>query len=304
MPTPCPPYTTANRDLVLQHHWFQSYWFKPHWVLLYLFHANWFQHYFFQPYLFSPRDWKSWRHIFFAFFVCVFLPVLCFCANFVCNSFQTHNFVCDMVFKAFFNSVHPFWCLPYWFQPHWFYLYWFHPYCFQKYWFQPYWFQAYWLQPHVSAPNCLWSFLVTYPTPVVSTHRDSIASKNIYHIWKTNGSYVILYRHSSIFYKLIWHEILLYRACVPCKSMSMLWRICLYEWRGACVLGCFILTLFQNKFWPNPLHQDLSYDGILASRPEAWLVKKICFICMQSQNFKKTSYWNSKQFPEHVSFLW
>ena len=34
------------------------------------------------------------------------------------------------------------------------------------------------------------------------------------------------------------------------------------------------------------LHQDLSYDEILAGRPGAWLVKKICFICMQLQNFK------------------
>ena len=35
------------------------------------------------------------------------------------------------------------------------------------------------------------------------------------------------------------------------------------------------------------LYQDLSYDEILAGRPEAWLVKKICIICMQSQNLKK-----------------
>ena len=53
------------------------------------------------------------------------------------------------------------------------------------------------------------------------------------------------------------------------------------------------------------LHQDLSYGDILAGRPGAWLVKKKKkFICMQSQNFKKTPYWNSKCFPEHVSFLW
>ena len=35
------------------------------------------------------------------------------------------------------------------------------------------------------------------------------------------------------------------------------------------------------------IYQDLNYVGILAGRPGAWLVKKICFICMQSQNFKK-----------------
>ena len=33
------------------------------------------------------------------------------------------------------------------------------------------------------------------------------------------------------------------------------------------------------------IYQDLSYDEILAGRPGAWLVKNICFICMQSQNF-------------------
>ena len=35
------------------------------------------------------------------------------------------------------------------------------------------------------------------------------------------------------------------------------------------------------------IYQDLSYDGILAGRPGAWLGKKICFVCMQSKNFKK-----------------
>ena len=35
------------------------------------------------------------------------------------------------------------------------------------------------------------------------------------------------------------------------------------------------------------IYQDLSYGEILAGQPEAWLVKKIFFVCMQSQNFKK-----------------
>ena len=35
------------------------------------------------------------------------------------------------------------------------------------------------------------------------------------------------------------------------------------------------------------LYRDLSYGEILVGRPGAWLVKKIFFICMQSQNFKK-----------------
>ena len=35
------------------------------------------------------------------------------------------------------------------------------------------------------------------------------------------------------------------------------------------------------------LNQDLSYDGILAGRPGAWHMKKICNICMQSQNFER-----------------
>ena len=35
------------------------------------------------------------------------------------------------------------------------------------------------------------------------------------------------------------------------------------------------------------IYRDLSYGEILAGRPVAWLVKKIFFICMQSQNLKK-----------------
>ena len=35
------------------------------------------------------------------------------------------------------------------------------------------------------------------------------------------------------------------------------------------------------------IYQDLSYDDSLSGRPGAWLVKKIFFICMQSQNLKK-----------------
>ena len=34
-------------------------------------------------------------------------------------------------------------------------------------------------------------------------------------------------------------------------------------------------------------YQDLSYGEILAGRPGAWLLKKIRFIYMQSQNFKR-----------------
>ena len=40
----------------------------------------------------------------------------------------------------------------------------------------------------------------------------------------------------------------------------------------------------------NLIYQDLSYGEILASRPGAWLVKKTCFICMQSKQFKKGTY--------------
>ena len=38
------------------------------------------------------------------------------------------------------------------------------------------------------------------------------------------------------------------------------------------------------------LYQDLSYDESFSGQPGAWRVKKIFFICMQSQNFKETSY--------------
>ena len=49
------------------------------------------------------------------------------------------------------------------------------------------------------------------------------------------------------------------------------------------------LEYFEDKNSDNlnqgavQVYQDLSYGGILACRPGAWLVKKICFICMQSQ---------------------
>ena len=35
------------------------------------------------------------------------------------------------------------------------------------------------------------------------------------------------------------------------------------------------------------IDRDLSYGEILAGLPEAWLVKKIFYLCMQSQNFRK-----------------
>ena len=35
------------------------------------------------------------------------------------------------------------------------------------------------------------------------------------------------------------------------------------------------------------LYQDLSYGEILSNQPGAWLVKRICFMCIQPQNFKK-----------------
>ena len=35
------------------------------------------------------------------------------------------------------------------------------------------------------------------------------------------------------------------------------------------------------------IDQDWSYNESLSGRPGAWLVKKIFFVCMQSQNFKK-----------------
>ena len=44
--------------------------------------------------------------------------------------------------------------------------------------------------------------------------------------------------------------------------------------------------LLSDKFL-HIIYRDLSYGEILAGRPGAWLVKKIWFICMQSQIFKK-----------------
>ena len=41
----------------------------------------------------------------------------------------------------------------------------------------------------------------------------------------------------------------------------------------------------EDMRWDKHINQDLSFDGILASRPGAWLVKKIFFICMQSKKF-------------------
>ena len=41
---------------------------------------------------------------------------------------------------------------------------------------------------------------------------------------------------------------------------------------------------------PASINQDLSYDESLSGQPGAWLVKKIFFICMQSQNFKKKTH--------------
>ena len=38
----------------------------------------------------------------------------------------------------------------------------------------------------------------------------------------------------------------------------------------------------------NYIDNDLSYGEILAGRPGAWLVKQICFICMQSKKSKGT----------------
>ena len=43
----------------------------------------------------------------------------------------------------------------------------------------------------------------------------------------------------------------------------------------------------NNRVFPNILgyryniYQDLSYGELLAAQPGAWLVKKICFLCMQ-----------------------
>ena len=48
------------------------------------------------------------------------------------------------------------------------------------------------------------------------------------------------------------------------------------------------ISLFYTDGRPKKIHQDLSYDDSLSGRPGAWLVKKIFFICMQSQNLKKT----------------
>ena len=42
----------------------------------------------------------------------------------------------------------------------------------------------------------------------------------------------------------------------------------------------FGVEAFQNGLTLH-LYQDLSYGEILTGRPEAWLVKKIFFICMQ-----------------------
>ena len=48
---------------------------------------------------------------------------------------------------------------------------------------------------------------------------------------------------------------------------------------------CF--KTYNNYFFVLSIYQDLSYSEILAGRHRAWLVKKIRFICMQSQKFKK-----------------
>ena len=48
-------------------------------------------------------------------------------------------------------------------------------------------------------------------------------------------------------------------------------------------------VLLLDPTLPTPiflLYQDLSFGEIFAGRPEAWLVKKIFLLCMQSQNFK------------------
>ena len=73
--------------------------------------------------------------------------------------------------------------------------------------------------------------------------------------------------------------------CLPGESTDGRHQICNYfEWIKRNIWFSHYSKLLETC---RHLHQDLSYDGILAGLPGAWLVKKICFICMQSHNFKK-----------------
>ena len=68
-------------------------------------------------------------------------------------------------------------------------------------------------------------------------------------------------------------------------------RLLNLQWLSGSLLTKVLYLLKHSEAPVNKRHllyQYLSYGGILAGRPGAWLVTKICFICMQSQISKRT----------------